>query len=156
MLPFLFAYLLVFYLVFDICCNAFAEITRFADRQFYQDWWNSTTFDEFARKWNIPVHDFLLRHVYLESIKTYKMSKHSATFITFLASSLVHELYMALAFRTFSPLLFLLQMTQLPLIYIGRHPIFKGKRLGNCFFWLGMILGPPLISIIYTKRSFST
>lgn len=28
----------------------------FADREFYQDWWNSTSWDEFARKWNKPVH----------------------------------------------------------------------------------------------------
>lgn len=39
------------------------QLTFFADREFYQDWWNSTTFDEFSRKWNVPVHSFLLRHV---------------------------------------------------------------------------------------------
>jgi sterol O-acyltransferase len=36
---------------------------RFADRNFYDDWWNSSSFDQFARKWNKPVHEFLLRHV---------------------------------------------------------------------------------------------
>lgn len=33
-----------------------STICSFADREFYQDWWNSTTWDEFARKWNKPVH----------------------------------------------------------------------------------------------------
>jgi len=28
----------------------------FADREFYQDWWNSTSWDQFSRKWNKPVH----------------------------------------------------------------------------------------------------
>lgn len=28
-----------------------------------QTGWNSTSFDEFSRRWNIPVHAFLLRHV---------------------------------------------------------------------------------------------
>ena len=42
-IPFTLAYLLIFYLVFDIFCNAIAEITQFGDRQFYGDWWNSTS-----------------------------------------------------------------------------------------------------------------
>jgi len=44
--------LLAFFLVFEVILNAIAEVTRFADRRFYADWWNSTGFDEFSRKWN--------------------------------------------------------------------------------------------------------
>lgn len=63
------------YLIFECVANVFAEVsdisfshagsvlttcrrrqlTYFADREFYQDFWNSTTFDEFSRKWNVPV-----------------------------------------------------------------------------------------------------
>ncbi|CAG8583509.1 27829_t:CDS:2 [Racocetra persica] len=60
--PFMVNYLLIFYIIFECICNVFAELTRFADRNFYDDWWNSTTWEEFARKWNKPVHRFLLRH----------------------------------------------------------------------------------------------
>jgi len=84
----------------------------FADRQFYEDWvsfprfsipcrplstgfqWNSTSWDEFARKWNKPVHTFLLRHVYSATRKSYRISKASAMFVTFLVSALAHELVM--------------------------------------------------------------
>ncbi|CAG8770235.1 13940_t:CDS:2, partial [Acaulospora morrowiae] len=90
--PFMVNYLLIFYIIFEGICNAFAELTRFADRSFYDDWWNSATWDEFARKWNKPVHHFLLRHVYQYSIESYKLSKRDATFMTFFLSSLVHEL----------------------------------------------------------------
>lgn len=45
-------YLFIFYLIFECVCNGFAELTRFADREFYQDWWNSTSMAEFSRKWN--------------------------------------------------------------------------------------------------------
>jgi sterol O-acyltransferase len=55
-LPFMLNYLLIFYIIFECICNAFAELTRFADRGFYEDWWNAVTWDEFARKWNKPVH----------------------------------------------------------------------------------------------------
>ena len=42
----------------ECICNGFAELSRFADRQFYEDFWNSTSQDEFARKWNrcVPRH----------------------------------------------------------------------------------------------------
>lgn len=39
-IPMLLSGILIFYIVFDVSCNGFAELTRFADREFYQDWWN--------------------------------------------------------------------------------------------------------------------
>src|SRR5690606_19421632 len=48
--PFMFTFLLVFLVIFEYVLGAFAEITRFADRQFYSDWWNSTNWLEFSRE----------------------------------------------------------------------------------------------------------
>ncbi|MCJ1337867.1 hypothetical protein MMC09_003151 [Bachmanniomyces sp. S44760] len=39
--PFMVTFLLVFLVIFEYVCGAFAEITCFADRHFYEDWWNS-------------------------------------------------------------------------------------------------------------------
>lgn len=39
--PFLITLLLVFLVIFEYVLGAFAELTRFADRHFYSDWWNS-------------------------------------------------------------------------------------------------------------------
>lgn len=39
--PFMVMFLLVFLAVFEYTLGAFAEITCFADRHFYSDWWNS-------------------------------------------------------------------------------------------------------------------
>lgn len=39
--PFMISFLLVFLVIFEYVLGAFAEITRFADRRFYSDWWNS-------------------------------------------------------------------------------------------------------------------
>lgn len=58
--------------------------------------WNATSWDEFSRKWNKPVHTFLLRHVYASSMSSYKLSRQSAMFFTFLLSAAVHELVMAI------------------------------------------------------------
>lgn len=49
-------YFMFFFLFFDGMLLVWAELTRFADRQFYQDFWNSTDFAESNRKWNHVVH----------------------------------------------------------------------------------------------------
>ncbi|ANB12998.1 Are2p [Sugiyamaella lignohabitans] len=77
--PFILIYLLVFYIIWDAILNAIAELTRFGDRQFYGEWWNCVTWDQFAKDWNTPVHRFLLRHVYHSSISSFHISKQQAT-----------------------------------------------------------------------------
>ncbi|KAJ3124414.1 H(+)-transporting V0 sector ATPase subunit a [Nowakowskiella sp. JEL0407] len=141
LLPFMVCYLLVFYIIFECICNGFAELSGFADREFYDDWWNSSSFDEFARKWNKPVHEFLLRHVFLESLHNLKMSKNDATLFTFLLSALLHELVFAVIGKRIRLYLFVMQMIQLPLIQFARLPMIKKRKLlGNCIFWFGMFL----------------
>ncbi|KAE9386037.1 hypothetical protein BT96DRAFT_960654 [Gymnopus androsaceus JB14] len=137
-LPFMIAYLLLFYIIFECICNAFAELSCFADRQFYEDWWNSTSQAEFSRKWNKPVHSFLLRHVYASTMTSYKLSKHAC----------VHELVMVIVTRKFY--LFALQLIQIPLIALNSVPfIKKNKLLGNLMFWVGLYAGFPLLCVAY-------
>jgi sterol O-acyltransferase len=153
MIPFMLGWIMLFFVIFEGVCNAFAELTRFADRNFYDDWWNSCSFDEFARKWNKPVHEFLLRHVYLEAIDSYKVSKTNATFITFLFSSVFHELIAAVVARKFSLFFFAAQMSQLPLIWAMRAVKHK-PMLGNAMFWILLYAGMPIIAIAYSRDHF--
>ncbi|KAL3895390.1 MAG: hypothetical protein SGCHY_004726 [Lobulomycetales sp.] len=110
-------------------CNGFAEITRFADRDFYEDWWNSVNFEEFARKWNKPVHEFLLRHIYLEGLRNYKLSKRDATFVTFLMSSLLHECVLFVVGKRPRPYFIFFQMFQIPLLWIMSLPKIRDLKL---------------------------
>jgi sterol O-acyltransferase len=132
--PFMMEYLLVWYLIWETILNILAELTYFADRSFYDAWWNSgksdnicalklhqlinicssVSWDQFARDWNRPVHVFLLRHVYHSSISSLKVNKHTATLITFLLSACVHELVMWCLFKKLRGYLLFLQMCQLP------------------------------------------
>ncbi|CEH15903.1 sterol o-acyltransferase [Ceraceosorus bombacis] len=139
--PMLVNYLLIFFVMFE-CALAFAgEATRFADREFYLDWWNSRSMDEFSRKWNKPVHTFLLRHVYAHSI-TAGVSKQLALFLTFLLSALLHELVMAIVSGKIRGYLFAMQMAQIPLIAISQIPWVKQRpTLGNAFFWISLAIG---------------
>lgn len=86
-----------------------SPICSFADRQFYEDWWNSTSQDEFSRKWNKPVHTFLLKHVYAATIMR-GATKSRALFITFLLSACAHELVMVVVTRKIRMYLFTLQV----------------------------------------------
>ncbi|KAH9935072.1 MBOAT-domain-containing protein [Amylocystis lapponica] len=149
-LPFMISYLLLFYIIFECICNGFAELSYFADRRFYDDWWNSTSWDEFARKWNRPVHTFLLRHVYASTMSSYALTRGSAMFVTFLISAAAHELVMMIVTKKIRMYLFTLQLIQIPLIAIGRIPAIKrNKLLGNIIFWLGMYVGLPLLCVAY-------
>jgi sterol O-acyltransferase len=150
--PFCVCVWLVFYVIFDCVCNGVAELTCFANREFNKDWWNSTTMEEFSRRWNLPVHAWLHRHIFLELKKNFNYSNEFSAFITFLVSSIFHEFILILTFRLVMPYLFLSQMLQIPLIMIGKK--LKGTSQGNVFFWAGIIVGIPLLSTLYCREYF--
>ncbi|PCD31487.1 hypothetical protein FGRA07_10030 [Fusarium graminearum] len=152
--PFMMEYLLVWYLIWETILNILAELTYFADRSFYDAWWNSVSWDQFARDWNRPVHVFLLRHVYHSSISSLKVNKHTATLITFFLSACVHELVMWCLFKKLRGYLLFLQMCQLPfalkLVRLSRTKWLRGRKtLGNLIFWLGIFTGPSLLCSLY-------
>lgn len=148
--PLLLEQLLSWYVIWECFLNVLAELTCFADRGFYGDWWNSVGWDQYARDWNRPVHNFLLRHVYHSSISAFHLSKSTATFVTFLLSACVHELIMLCLFKKVRGYLFAMQLLQLPLVSLSRTKLLKGRNvLGNVIFWFGLFVGPSLITSLY-------
>lgn len=143
--PFMLIFLLVFLVIFEYVLGAFAEITRFADRHFYSDWWNSTDWMEFSREWNVPVYSFLRRHVYATSRPT--IGRNMATIITFLISAIGHEIVMACITKKIRGYGFICQMLQLPIVMLQRTRwIRQHKTANNVLFWISMILGLSLVS----------
>lgn len=144
--PFMVTFLLVFLVIFEYALGAFAEITCFADRQFYSDWWNSLDWLEFSREWNIPVHNFFRRHVYSAS-RSANLSRPVAMSITFFISALAHELVMGCITRKFRGYGFVLLMLQMPFVMIQRLPGIRERTLlNNVMFWICMIMGLALVS----------
>lgn len=138
--PFMIIFLLVFLVIWEYILGAFAEITCFADRHFYSDWWNSSDWLEFSREWNIPVYHFLRRHVFFSS-KTY-FSTPIAMTITFLISALGHELIMGCITKKLRGYGFIAMMLQLPIVALQRSPLIRGRWVfNNAAFWFSMILG---------------
>ena len=150
--PVLICYLMIFFILFEQILYAFGELVRFGDREFYLDWWNSTSFEEFNRKWNLPVHLFLHKHIYLEFIYHYGCSEQWARAVTFVFSAACHEMVLASICRNVKPYLLGLMLIQIPLVVMQR--VLKKSLLGLYVFWGGMILGLPLLLTMYSKFAY--
>ncbi|CAG9312820.1 unnamed protein product [Blepharisma stoltei] len=150
--PVLIFYFMIFLILFEQILNLFGELALFGDREFYSDWWNASTYEEFNRKWNRPVHLFLHKHIYQECRFRHKLSEQTSKFFTFAFSAVCHEMVLALICRNVKPYLLVLMIFQVPLIIFQR---FINKTLfGMYFVWSGMIIGLPLLLTLYTKASY--
>ncbi|CAG9334329.1 unnamed protein product [Blepharisma stoltei] len=146
-LPTLIVYLLIFFVAFEQILNLLAEISRFGDREFYQDWWNSLSQSDFARKWNRPIHLFLYKHVYLELRTRYGFKNMASSLFTLLFSSLCHEMIAALICKKIRFYLLGIMWLQFPLIFLVKTV--KNDLFGLYLFLIGIIAGPPLILTLY-------
>jgi len=152
-IPQTFVNFLIFYTIWENLLQAEAELTRFADRKFYEDWWNSTTFEEFNRKWNRIIHEFLYRHAYLYTINELKWSKNVAQFLTFVFSACLHEMIIAVCLQRVQMHLFWFMLIQIPLIKLGSY--MKDTDFGNYLFLCGIQFGVPLITCFYNADKFN-
>ena len=90
-IPNSYSWILMFYGFFHLWLNLLAEISRFGDRSFYKDWWNARTISVYWKNWNLPVHNWMLRHLYYPLI-SFGCKKWLATVIVFGFSALLHEI----------------------------------------------------------------
>lgn len=115
--PAAYTWLLIFYGFFHSYLNLWAEISYFADRRFYSDWWNAGNLSEYWRKWNFPIHSFLHRHIYYP-LRRRSVSKPLALFITFLISAAAHEYIVVGVVRVFNLIAFTLMLINVPMMIL--------------------------------------
>ncbi|EPY82537.1 hypothetical protein CB1_000644002 [Camelus ferus] len=110
-LPGVLIQLLIFFAFLHCWLNAFAEMLRFGDRMFYKDWWNSTSYSNYYRTWNVVVHDWLYYYAYKDFLWFFtKKFRSAAMLAVFAVSAVVHEYALALCLNFFYPVLFVLFM----------------------------------------------
>lgn len=144
--PALVMFLFGFYCVLHSWQNGMAELLRFADKLFYKDWWNCTSYDAFYRTWNIIVHDWLYTYIYKDVYEKLH-SKFLATLTVFLVSASFHEYILAFAFRFFYPVMMLLfGGFGLLLVFIMKK---HSKIDGNIFIWFSLFMGNGIIFTLY-------
>ena len=166
-----------FFALFQSGLNALAEITRFGDRSFYDDWWNSENLGVYWRTWNKPVYRYFRRHVFRPLIAR-GWSPARAGMMVFILSAVLHEVLVGIPTHNiigivffFSGFLlgpfeeflltgvdtgvaFLGMILQLPLIRmtmpLGRSQTATSKLIGNAIFWVSFtIFGQPFAALMY-------
>lgn len=101
--------LMVFFSFLHSWHNAFAEMLRFGDRQFYLDWWNSTSYNVYYRTWNTLVQDWLYTYIYRDLYKMIgKNYRSMCQFAVIFISSVFHEHILSFSFGFFYPIMFVL------------------------------------------------
>ncbi|XP_077284254.1 diacylglycerol O-acyltransferase isoform X2 [Arctopsyche grandis] len=142
-------WLCFFYLMFHSFLNLMGELLHFADRNFYNDWWNANNIDTFWRTWNMPVHRWAVRHVYIPVVRR-GHSKSVAGIIVFFISAFFHEYLVSVPIQTYRIWAFTGMMAQVPLSYVSRYvEKHYGARWGNIIVWSSIILGQPLAIMMY-------
>ncbi|KAI4482330.1 hypothetical protein M0804_008881 [Polistes exclamans] len=142
-------WLCFFYLIFHSFLNLMGELLHFADRNFYCDWWNSNNIDTFWRSWNMPVHRWAVRHLYIPIVEM-GYSKNTASITVFFISAFFHEYLVSVPLKTFKIWAFLGMMGQIPLSSLSKLVEKKlGPRWGNIVVWSSLIIGQPLCILIY-------
>ncbi|XP_061374791.1 diacylglycerol O-acyltransferase 1C-like [Gastrolobium bilobum] len=149
--PNIYVWLCMFYCFFHLWLNILAELLRFGDREFYKDWWNAKTVEEYWRMWNMPVHKWMVRHIYFPCLRK-GIPKGAAALIAFLVSAVFHELCIAVPCHMFKLWAFIGIMFQVPLVLITNYlqNKYRNSMVGNMIFWfIFCILGQPMCVLLY-------
>ncbi|XP_066453489.1 sterol O-acyltransferase 1 [Eleutherodactylus coqui] len=146
---------LAFFAFLHCWLNAFAEMLRFADRMFYKDWWNSTSFANYYRTWNVVVHDWLYYYAYRDFVWFFgRRFKAAAMLSVFIVSAVVHEYALGICFGFFYPVMFIL--------FAGFGMIFNfilhDRRRGpiwNVIMWTSLFLGQGVMLCLYSQEWYA-
>ncbi|XP_050344800.1 sterol O-acyltransferase 2-like isoform X2 [Nymphalis io] len=153
-LPGVISFLCGFYCLLHAWHNAFAEMLKFGDRLFYEDWWTTSRFSSYYRAWNRIVHAWFRDHIY--RVLAPRIGRVLSTLIVFLLSAAAHEVILALSFGFFYPVLMIefgvFGLLMLPLTATSgvRFP----KAL-NLLMWLSFFIGNGLLWSLYAMEYFS-
>ncbi|XP_020694007.1 diacylglycerol O-acyltransferase 1A isoform X3 [Dendrobium catenatum] len=150
-LPVLYVWLCMFYCFFHLWLNILGEVLRFGDREFYKDWWNAKTIEEYWKMWNMPVHKWMVRHMYFPCIRN-GLPKGAASVVSFFVSAVFHELCVGVPCHIFTLWAFMGIMLQVPMSTLTRYlqDKFKSSMVGNMIFWFFFcIFGQPMCVLLY-------
>lgn len=146
---------LIFFALLHCWLNAFAEMLRFADRTFYKDWWNSRSFSNYYRTWNVVVHDWLYSYIYRDFFWLFgKRFRAAAVLLVFSISAVVHEYILAVCFGYFYPVLFCLFFCFGMVFNFILHDHRKGP-IWNVIMWTSLFLGNGIILCLYSQEWYA-
>lgn len=139
-------------------CNAFAEILRFGDREFYQNWWTSQTMFDFYNTWNKIVRIWMAEYMNRPLIQA-TGSRGLAMIITFTVSALVHDYIVSVSIGYLT-----VHFTSSWILVLLLYPLLIKRRNGlpvrseprpttNIVFWVSMFQGVFLTLYIVMEET---
>jgi len=141
-----------FYLLFVSFLQLTSELLQVQERKFFHSWWNASTMEEFWRWWNLPVHRWCVKHIYLPFVKN-GWSKRHAMLAVFLTSALLHEYLISCPLQITGHFAFIGFLGQLPLCKISEVAMSRcGGRVGNLLVWGILIFGNAVGVVVYYKE----
>lgn len=142
-----------FYGLLHCWMNAFAEMLTFADRIFYKDWWNCTSFAKYYRTWNTVVHDWLYTYIYRDMYRIFGYRQVPAMMSVFLFSAIVHEYILAFTMKFVYPVLFFMFVGfGVVVVFLTRR---KTSQVWNIFMWCSLFLGWGLLIVVYSMEWYA-
>lgn len=150
-------FMFTFYGFLHVWHNMTAELLRFADRHYYDAWWDSISLSEYYRKWNHLVQEWLFAYIYVPIANRFE-NRLWASFSVILVSGLAHEYVVSLTIKFFFPVLFFSFAVNGFIFYLLTKNLKRkdtNSKVYNMIFWLSIILGWGLLSSAYSIEWYS-
>ena len=129
-----------------------AELSRSQDRVFFHAWWNASTMDEFWRRWNLPVHRWCVKHIYVPFVES-NYNKSSAMLAVFVTSAILHEYMISCPIQVTGHFALVGFLGQPPLMKMSKYVKNRyGSRAGNLLVWSFLVFGNTSGVIAYYKE----
>ncbi|CAJ0583601.1 unnamed protein product, partial [Mesorhabditis spiculigera] len=146
----------LFYGLLHSWLNMFSEILTYADRHFYDNWWNSNNMAEYYRNWNLVVHDWLYNYVYRDVALWIGggRGKIIAQTCVFFLSSVFHEYWFGVAFRCFYPVMFMLYFVFGGVFFFVSRTI-TNRHVWNTALWFNLLIGTGMFVAFYGQEWYA-
>jgi sterol O-acyltransferase len=124
--------------------NMSAELTGFADRNFYQDWWNSQSLGEYLGKWNPVILEWLKSYFYAY-LKSWA-PRAVALLAILLLSAAEHDFLIGTGLGFFIPM-YLVEYGLIGFLLSFKPSL--GKQTDRLIMCVGLSLGTGILMTIY-------
>ena len=153
MLPGTMVFLLLFFAVMHSWFSIWAEVLNFADRKFYDDWWNSKDFGTFYKKISVIIYEWLHIYVYIDAQRFTKqlIGPLGARVFVFVFSGVVTELIIDLSLGFFFPYVFMIIAAPGAFMISMKN---EGSKFYNVFVWGFLIMMLGLIMMLYSLEYY--
>ncbi|CAH1101274.1 unnamed protein product [Psylliodes chrysocephalus] len=137
---------LLFFSLLHSSQNTVGEMLKFGDRMFYLDWWNSLDVQQFYKKWNCVIGDWLYTYVNKDLAEVvFPGRRNLAKLLTILISAIIHEWIITAALGFYCPVIFVIMIATILFL----TDIFRAKSYTKnirVFIWMIYPIGPGLIA----------